>query len=480
MSRDNLIANINACIKKETLQVCSTQNGDFLAMLKEGGRSNTFSLYSKTFAFAFRIHYKNHFQEMLGTSEIQEVVYHLETYAYENKLDHELSRRIYNQDNSQILYDLNCDTGSVVWIENGKCSIEYPDDWLFKRSDMFQNQVEPDFKVSPKKLPEYVKKHFNLKSEEDVKLLSLYLVTSFWGLIISHPMLVLVGEKGSSKSTTLRKLEKLIDPKHTDLTGIPKGNDGLELRLSNSYYVTLDNISYISRSTSDTLARAVTGGSITKRALYENTKEVSCYIKAVIAMNGVNSVVRESDLLDRTLMLNLKRIKSTENKTELQIWKEFDKDIPKILGCCFQCLATALNNTEAIEITERIRLADFHEACIRAGRVLEYTEDEVTELLLKNQNVVNKEAIHENLAAECLVELMKDRRDYKEQVSVLLEDLREIAEENHIHSSALPKVPNHLTRQLNKVKSNLQQQYGITFQIVNVGAFREIRIKKSV
>lgn len=157
MSRDNLIANINACIKKETLQVCSTQNGDFLAMLKEGGRSNTFSLHSKTFAFAFRIHYKNHFQEMLGTSEIQEVVYHLETYAYENKLDHELSRRIYNQDNSQILYDLNCDTGSVVWIENGKCSIEYPDDWLFKRSDMFQNQVEPDFKVSPKKLPEYVK-----------------------------------------------------------------------------------------------------------------------------------------------------------------------------------------------------------------------------------------------------------------------------------------------------------------------------------
>lgn len=104
----------------------------------------------------------------------------------------------------------------------------------------------------------------------------------------------------------------------------------------------------------------------------------------------------------------------------------------------------------------------------------------MTELLLKNQNVVNKEAIHENLAAECLVELMKDRRDYKGKVSVLLEDLREIAEENYIHSSALPKVPNHLTRQLNKVKSNLKQQYGITFQIVNVGAFREIRIKKSV
>lgn len=480
MLNDNLFININVCMEEQTLQVCSTGNNDYMAMLKEGGRSNTFPLHGKTFALAFRVYYKKHFQKMLTASEIQEAVYYLETYAYENKLDHELSRRIYNQDNLLVLYDLNRDTGSAVWIENGKCSIEYPDDWLFKRSDMFQNQVEPDFKVSPKKLPEYVKKHFNLKSEEDVKLLSLYLVTSFWGLIISHPMLVLVGEKGSSKSTTLRKLEKLIDPKHTDLTGIPKGNDGLELRLSNSYYVTLDNISYISRSTSDTLARAVTGGSITKRALYENTKEVSCYIKAVIAMNGVNSVVRESDLLDRTLMLNLKRIKSTENKTELQIWKEFDKDIPKILGCCFQCLAVALNDTEPIHIKERIRLADLHEAFIRAGRGLGYTEEEVTELLLKNQNVVNKEAIHENVAAECLIELMKNRSSYKKKVSLFLEDLREIAEENYIHSSMLPKAPNHLTRQLNKVKSNLEQQYGITFQIVNIGAFREIRIKKSV
>lgn len=479
MSKDSLIENVNACIKEKTLQVCSRQNGDFLAMLKEEEYSNTFSLHSKTFALAFRIYYKNHFQEMLSTSEIQEAVYHLETYAYENKLDQELSRRIYNLDNTQVLYDLNCDTGSVVWIENGECSIECPDEWLFQRTDMFQNQKEPDFDISPKELPKYVEKHFNLKSKGDIKLLSLYLVTCFWGLIISHPMLMLVGEKGSSKSTTLRKLEKIIDPKRMDLTGIPKGSDGLELRLSNSYYVTLDNVSYINRNTSDILARAVTGGSTTKRALYENTKEVSYNIKSVIAMNGVNSVIKESDLLDRTLMLNLKRIKSTENKTEFQIWEEFDKDIPKILGCCFQCLATALNDTEPIGIKERVRLADFHEACIRVGRVLDYTGEEVTELLLRNQKIVNKEAIHENLAAECLVELMKNKSSYEEQVSVLLEDLREIAEKNYIYSSILPKAPNHLTRQLNKVKSNLEQQYGITFQIVNVGAFRKIRIKKS-
>ena len=43
-----------------------------------------------------------------------------------------------------------------------------------------------------------------------------------------------------SKNTTMRKLEKIIDPKVSDLCGMPKGADGLELRLSNSYFVALD------------------------------------------------------------------------------------------------------------------------------------------------------------------------------------------------------------------------------------------------
>lgn len=63
---------------------------------------------------------------------------------------------------------------------------------------------------------------------------------------------------------------------------MPKGADGLELRLSNSYFVALDNLSSISRNVSDTIARAVTGGSVTKRALYHNTKEIVLDIKALV------------------------------------------------------------------------------------------------------------------------------------------------------------------------------------------------------
>ena len=93
----------------------------------------------------------------------------------------------------------------------------------------------------------------------------------------------------------------------------------MKLRLSNTYFVTLDNLSNIRRNVSDTIARAVTGGSVTKRALYHNTKEIVIDIKALVAMNGVSLIAKESDLLDRSLILELDRISSKEIKGEEEL-----------------------------------------------------------------------------------------------------------------------------------------------------------------
>lgn len=305
----------------------------------------------------------------------------------------------------------------------------------------------------------------------------LYLVTAFFGLQISHSLLILTGEKGSSKSTTMRKLEKLIDPKRSDLCGIPKGTDGLELRLANTYFVCLDNLSSINRNISDTIARAVTGGSVTKRALYHNTKEVVLNIKAMIAINGVSVVARESDLLDRSLILELNRISAKKIKSEQELWEEFEQDRPKILGCIFRILSEALYDDEPITVKEKIRLADFHIACIKVGRVLGMTDEEVSELLWENQRKINRHSIDEDMVACCVIELMKNKKSYINSMTGLLGDLNEIATQNSIIGSVLPKTPNHLSNRLSKIRSNLQAEYNITYNIANVGSFKQITIK---
>lgn len=480
MAKEALIKNLNIAIAEKSIFPIRTSFGAYVCTLRRESGKRTLELHSKDFEMEFRLFYSERFQVSPHQIDMSKVIAHLEMECYKNTLDYELCHRVYNGNNQYIAYDLNQDDETAVWIEDGECSLVQIEDVLFCRSNTFQNQVQPDFDVEPKKLFRFIRKHFNVESRDEVHMLALYLVSCFWGLNINHPILVLIGEKGSSKSTSLRKLERIIDPKTSDLCGIPKGADGLELRLSNSYFCTLDNLSSISRSMSDLLARAATGGSVTKRALYQNTEEIILNIKTILAVNSVSMIVRESDLLDRSLLINLVRIPPEEMKTEEEIWVEFEHDLPQILGCCFQILALALNDRKTIINTEFVRMADFHAVCIRIGKVLGMKEEKVSKLLWNNQRKVNQQTLDEDVVAQCIIAMMGGQKSYKGSVSDLLVELRRIAEKNSISPNYLPKAPNQLSKRLNKIKSNLQQMHGIEYEIVNVGAFKEIRIVKNV
>lgn len=418
-----------------------------------------------------------HYEVFLNSMQIQTLIEYLEVHALTDKEVYKTACRVYNGADMWA-YELNGETGECVVIKGEEFYIDKVEHVLFKHSADFANQVEPDWNVEKEEIFRLIHKHFNLKNEREEKLLLLYLVTSFWGMNINHPLLILTGEKGSSKSTTMRKLERLIDPKKSDLCGIPKGTDGLELRLANTYFVALDNLSNINRNVSDIISRSVTGGSVTKRELYQNTKEIVLNIKALVAINGVSLVAKESDLLDRSLILELKRISSKRIKSEEELWESFESDRPKLLGCIFRILAEAMYDDTEVAIKEKIRLADFHIACVKVGRVLGMSSEEVSELIWQNQKNINQKSIEQDMVACCMLELMSKRNEYVNSVTGLLHDLGQIAARNSIVSSALPRTPNHLSNRLSKIKSNLQAEYNISYNIANVGAFKEITIKK--
>ncbi|MCI8372790.1 MAG: hypothetical protein HFI75_10450 [Lachnospiraceae bacterium] len=478
MAKEALIKNLNIAIAEKGITPMRTLSGAYFCMCRRESQKRTLELYSKDFAMEFRLFYSERFQVSPHQIDMSKVIDYLEMECYKNTLDYELCHRVYNDNNQCIAYDLNKDDETAVWIEAGECCLVQIEDVLFCRSNTFQNQIQPDFNVKPKELFRFIKKHFNVESRDEVRMLALYLVSCFWGLNINHPILVLIGEKGSSKSTSLRKLERIIDPKTSDLCGIPKGADGLELRLSNSYFCTLDNLSAISRSMSDLLARAATGGSVTKRALYQNTEEIVLNIKAILAVNSVSMVVRESDLLDRSLLINLARVQPEEMKTEEEIWKEFEDDLPQILGCCFQTLALALNDKETMEETKLIRMADFHTVCIRIGKALGLTKEKVSELLWNNQRKVNQQTLDEDVVAQCIIAMMGRQKSYKGSVSELLAELKEIAEENSVSPNYLPKAPNQLSKRLNKIKSNLQQMHGLEYEIEMLEHLRKYELQR--
>lgn len=467
---EKILKKLQMLFEKEIISLVHNSDNERLLIVAGGitPLCQSYSVLRKVFFERFKI--------FLNTAQLQTLIEFLEIHPLTDDTVYESACRIYNGKDC-LAYELNKDTEECIVITPEEISISNIPNVYFKHAADFENQVEPSWDVEPKDIFSYIHHHFNLKNEKQEKLLVLYLVTAFFGLQISHSLLILTGEKGSSKSTTMRKLEKLIDPKRSDLCGIPKGTDGLELRLANTYFVCLDNLSSINRNISDTIARAVTGGSVTKRALYHNTKEVVLNIKAMIAINGVSVVARESDLLDRSLILELNRISAKKIKSEQELWEEFEQDRPKILGCIFRILSEALYDDKPITVKEKIRLADFHIACIKVGRVLGMTDEEVSELLWENQRKINRHSIDEDMVACCVIELMKNKKSYINSMTGLLGDLNEIATQNSIIGSVLPKTPNHLSNRLSKIRSNLQAEYNITYNIANVGSFKQITIK---
>lgn len=427
-------------------------------------------------SFLRRLFYKE-YGIFVEAKKIQSMIDYLDIQPLTVEEPFEMACRVYCNDN-YVVYELNKDTKECVLVAEDGISIDTVSDVLFKHSADFQNQVMPDWDVEMEDIFGLIHKHFNLKNEKQEKMLILYLVTSFLGANIPFPVLILNGEKGSSKSTTMRKLEKIIDPKTSDLCGLPKSSD-LELRLSNNYYVCFDNLQALNRSISDTIARSCTGCSVSRRRLYHDQDEIVMSIKCLVALNGISLVAKESDLLDRALIVELERLNPKNIKTEQELWKDFEEDRPKILGCIFRILMIAYFDLRPTKEQEKIRLADFHIACIKVGRVLGMTDKEVSDILWENQRNVNRQSLNEDIVACCLIELMSHKKEYINSMTGLLVDLQDLASKNGIVGSVLPKTPNHLSNRLRKVKSNLQAEYGIVFNVANVGAFKQITIEKN-
>ena len=422
---------------------------------------------------AMKSAYKKRTGKYLSDKQCLDEIEFLKFFAFEHKISWNLEQRMaYRPKKKAYYYDLDTFHGKTVRITAQGYKIIKTPSKMFLQNATYKAQVKPEDTVS-KKLTQLLAPHFKLQSQEHLLLLAMYLVSAFMSPTIKCPLLIFVGDKGSSKSTIMRRIEDIIDPKHTDLTGASNTNADLQLKLNNNKFVSIDNASYLSQKTSDLLARAITGGSASKRKLYTDDQEVFLNLRCLI--NGIHLIAKSTDLLDRALVFHLKRISSTEIKNESELNKAFAKDLPKILGAIFDAVSKVMADKKPIELHKKTRMVDFFETAIKVGRTLGLKDEEAAKIIWKNHEEVNQQSLQENLIAQCIRELMADCTEYKGSVTDLLHDLTAIAEENFIRASFLPGQPNVLSRKLNEIKSNLEEE-GIFFEIKNIGAFRQIHI----
>ena len=331
---------------------------------------------------------------------------------------------------------------------------------LFKRYGHQAAQVEPLHDYDNNTIDKFVDS-LNLKNEKHKLLVKIWIVSL---LIpdIAHPMILPYGEKGSAKSTLQKKIKTLIDPSSLDLLSIYNDKAQFIQQLSHNYLCFYDNVRHEPKWLSDEVCRAITGGAFSKRGLYTDDEDIPYKYKRILSFSGINLIFTQEDALDRSIKVELERIRDENNIPDTRIIDEIKQQIPKLLGYIFDILSKALEIKDSVNLKRLPRMADFAEWGEAIARAMGYKPLEFLDTYFENIGQQNFEIVESNPFAYAISKLIDyDVNSWISSPKVFVSHLREFADNNDIDRSKFPKSPQSISRQLNKIKSNLREGLGI-------------------
>jgi hypothetical protein len=222
-----------------------------------------------------------------------------------------------------------------------------------------------------------------------------------------YPVLVLLGEQGTAKSTTARLLRGLVDPSAVPLRAAPREVRDLMIAATHSWCVAFDNISHVQGWLSDALCRLSTGGGFGTRELYTDTDEVLLDAMRPVVLTAITEVVEQGDLLDRALLVRLPAIPEEKRRPESELLVEYERIRPQALGALCDAVASALRHEADVRRSLRRlpRLADWAIWAVAATRALGWQDDDLLAAFRGRRKEVNDLALEASPLGALLVQI---------------------------------------------------------------------------
>ena len=302
---------------------------------------------------------------------------------------------------------------------------------------------------------ETLRSFLNVRSHTD------FVLVVAWALAVlrdrgPYPVIVLSGEQGSAKSTFSSILRALLDPNTAPLRALPREDHDLFIAANNGHTLVFDNVSRLPAGIADTLCRLATGGGFAVRQLYTDQEEMLFNAARPMILNGIEDIVTRPDLADRAVFLSLEAIPEEHRRTEVELWEEFEKACPQILGALFDAVSTGLRRLPLTHLEKLPRMADFAH-WVSACEPAIWSTGTFMSAYCGNRDEAVEDVIEADLVAAMVRELMVKQTTWKGTASELLDVLANLAGERVAHSKTWPANARVLSNRLLRVTPFLRK-----------------------
>ena len=299
-----------------------------------------------------------------------------------------------------------------------------------------------------------LKKFLNLRADDDWILFIESLLENLF-FRNAYTVLGYCGEAGSGKTTQCKIRRALIDPNASPARAMPKDARDLMILARNSWLLVFDNLSYLPTWFSDCLCRLSTGGGFATRQLYTDADEIVFEARRPVILNGVEELATRTDLLDRSIILDLPVI--PRFKAEGAFWDEFEAARPRLLGALLDVAVDAIRRRPRVQLKDVPRLADFAILAAAAEPALGLTRGSFMRAYLRNRRNANAIAL-EALPIAAPIRALVDKAPWQGTATDLLAKLGRMSNDQTVGRKSWPKNARVLSGMLRRLATALRKE----------------------
>jgi ubiquitin len=223
------------------------------------------------------------------------------------------------------------------------------------------------------------------------------------------PVLELVGEQGSAKSTTQSVLRSLVDPNKVMLRGRPKTVEDVFVAAANNWLVSYENLSGLTPEQQDAFCTLATGGGFASRQLYTNGEEHVMETKRPVVLNGIAVVATRPDLIDRVIHVDLPTIPADARRDDADTHAGWERDQPTVFAGLLDLFSAALAILPTVKLTQKQRMADYERLGEAVARALGFAAGEFQQQYAELVRAGIDRALESNAVAQALDKYLADR-----------------------------------------------------------------------